>query len=123
MLHLSLAGNLLSALGGSLDLYKVGVVPEYPGRVLVDNIPMTLRALDAESLGYFIEVRMLRCSRPNFCLHYLCRNLHQIEGPDDRRLQNRQVTMNVAPGYRSIGELYENVLTGHHQSSPFASLC
>lgn len=61
MLHLALVGNLLSALGGSLDLYDRRVVPQYAGYVLLDRVPMTLRRLDAKSLGYFVKVRMPQC--------------------------------------------------------------
>jgi hypothetical protein len=58
MLHLALAGNLLSSLGGSLDLYEPRVVPRYPGRILLGGIPMSLEALKSESLGHFMEVRV-----------------------------------------------------------------
>lgn len=118
MLHLALAGNLLSALGGSLDLYKREVVPVYPGTVLMDEIPMTLRALDAESLGYFIEVRIpawYLYPGPSSYLHHLRCNLHQIEGPNQDRFAGPDSSpRNAASGYESIGELYENVITGQH---------
>ena len=58
MLHLALAGNLLSALGGSVDLYDSRVVPQYPGRILLANIPMSLESLKSDSLGHFMEVRV-----------------------------------------------------------------
>ena len=41
-LHLSLAGNLLSTLGGTLELYDPCVVPQYPGRILYGKIPQGL---------------------------------------------------------------------------------
>ena len=59
MLHLSLAGNLLSALGGSVELYDPRIVPQYPGRMLYAKIPLILEALKTESLGRFMEVRAL----------------------------------------------------------------
>jgi hypothetical protein len=62
MLHLSLAGNLLSALGGTVELYDPRVVPQYPGRMLYGKIPMILEALKTESLGRFMEVRVLGSS-------------------------------------------------------------
>lgn len=123
MLHLALAGNLLSAAGGSLSLYDPRVVPQYPGHALLCKIPLNLEALKTESLGYFMEVCMpcqcLLGSR--FCLHYLC---HQLEsasegnsssGPNDRTVLGSQ--------YSSIGALYEDLIIGHQQLSPFASLC
>ena len=62
MLHLSLAGNLLSALGGSVELYDPRVVPQYPGRMLYAKIPLILEALKTESLGRFMEVCVLGSS-------------------------------------------------------------
>ena len=50
MLHLALAGNLLSALGGSMNLYDLRVVPQFPGRILLGDIPMNLGALTNETL-------------------------------------------------------------------------
>lgn len=61
MLHLALAGNILSALGGSLDLYHPSIVPQYPDKILMDEIEMELRPFDAESLDHFIHVRVPRC--------------------------------------------------------------
>lgn len=58
MLHLALAGNLLSAAGGSLSLYDPRVVPQYPGLALLCKIPLILAALTTENLGYFMEVRV-----------------------------------------------------------------
>ena len=58
MLHLALAGNLLSAVGGSLSLYDPRVVPQYPGFALLCKIPLHLEALNTESLGYFMQVRV-----------------------------------------------------------------
>ena len=59
MLHLALTGNLLSALGGSLDLYDSRVAPQYPGSLLFGKIPLLLEALKTESLGRFMEVRAM----------------------------------------------------------------
>ena len=44
-----------------MELYEPRVVPQYPGRVLVGDIPMSLEALTTESLGYFMEVRVPGC--------------------------------------------------------------
>ena len=62
MLHLSLAVNLLSTLGGSVELYDPRVVPQYPSRMLYAKIPLILEALKTESLGRFMEVRALGSS-------------------------------------------------------------
>ena len=107
MLHLSLAGNLLSALGGTVELYDPRVVPQYPGRILYGKIPMILEALKTESLGRFMEVRVLGSS---FNVYH---NLHQIESAADGivslPMNDRDV---LASEYKSIGELYEDLITG-----------
>ncbi|KAF9504781.1 hypothetical protein BS47DRAFT_1490060 [Hydnum rufescens UP504] len=56
MLHLSLAGNLLSALNGSMDLYAFGVVPRYPGEILVEKIPLNLDRANKENLQCFLQI-------------------------------------------------------------------
>ena len=57
MLHLSLAGNLLTALGGSLDLYQDTIVPKYPGHILQDRVEMNLSAADEEQLRFLQRAR------------------------------------------------------------------
>ncbi|KAF8690923.1 hypothetical protein AX14_002933 [Amanita brunnescens Koide BX004] len=56
MLHLSLAGNLLTALGGSLDLYQDTIVPKYPGHILQDRVEMNLSAADEEQLRFLQRI-------------------------------------------------------------------
>jgi len=91
MLHLALAGNLLSALGGGLDLYDPRVVPQYPSRVLIGEIPMILEPLKTESLGRFMEIESASDGRGS-------------SGTNDRAT--------LASQYSSIGELYEDLITG-----------
>lgn len=91
MLHLSLAGNLLSALGGSVELYDPRVVPQYPGRMLYGKIPMILEALKTESLGRFMEIESA------------------ADGGVLSPMTERDV---LASQYTSIGELYEDLITG-----------
>ena len=66
MLHLFLAGNLLTALGGSLDFYQDGHIPKYPGHILKDNLEMDLSAADKEQLtllkrARYVELFQHRC--------------------------------------------------------------
>ena len=111
MLHLSLAGNLLSALGGSVELYDPRVVPQYPGRMLYAKIPLILEALKTESLGRFMEVRVWI---PASTSHRLYHNLCQIESASDGVVPSPMNDRDVlASQYCSIGELYEDLITGH----------
>jgi hypothetical protein len=61
MLHLSLTGNLLSALGGSMDLYDYDAIPRYPGHILVQKINMNLDRANKENIECFLEVRVNTC--------------------------------------------------------------
>ena len=61
MLHLSLTGKLLSALNGSMDLYDYRVIPQYPGHILVQKIPMNLDSANKENLECFLQVRVDPC--------------------------------------------------------------
>ena len=58
MLHLSLAGNILRAVGGTPLLYDPLIIPQYPmlmpGRV--PDLELNLRALTKENLQTFIDV-------------------------------------------------------------------
>jgi Ferritin-like len=56
MLHLTLTGNLLCALGGSMDLYDYDVIPQYPGHILVEKIDMNLDRANKENLECFLQV-------------------------------------------------------------------
>ncbi|KAH9957774.1 ferritin-like-domain-containing protein [Russula dissimulans] len=56
MLHLALAGNLLSALNGSLDLYDFGIIPQYPVTLLYEKITLSLDRAHEESIERFKEL-------------------------------------------------------------------
>jgi hypothetical protein len=59
MLHLSLAGNVLRAVGGSPKLYDPNIIPSYPmlmpGRI--PDLELQLRKMTKENLQTFIDVR------------------------------------------------------------------
>jgi hypothetical protein len=61
MLHLSLAGNILLAVGGTPKLYDPHIIPRYPmlmpGRV--PDLVLNLRKLTKENLQTFIDVSIL----------------------------------------------------------------
>ena len=93
-----------------MELYDPRIVPQYPGRMLYAKIPLILEALKTESLGRFMEVRVLSFS---FNLTSSYDNLHQIESAADAGvpfpMNDRDV---LASQYCSIGELYEDLITG-----------
>jgi hypothetical protein len=59
MLHLSLAGNVLKAVGGAPKLYGPDIIPTYPGlmRHRVPPLTLWLREMTKENLDTFIAVR------------------------------------------------------------------
>ena len=58
MLHLSLAGNILRAVGGTPKLYNLDIVPHYPMMMPGRDPPleMNLREMTKENLSTFIDV-------------------------------------------------------------------
>ncbi|TDL17872.1 hypothetical protein BD410DRAFT_535231 [Rickenella mellea] len=58
MLHLSLAGNTLLAVGGTPKLYDSSIIPKYPAPMLgrVPELILELRGLTKENLQLFIDV-------------------------------------------------------------------
>jgi hypothetical protein len=58
MLHLSLAGNILRAVGGTPKLYDPHIIPQYPmlmpGRV--PDLMLELREMTKEHIQTFIDV-------------------------------------------------------------------
>ncbi|OBZ79329.1 hypothetical protein A0H81_00194 [Grifola frondosa] len=92
MLHLSLAGNMLRALGGKQALYDKGFMPTYPSKILYDEIDMQLRAADKKNIENFLK----------------------LEAPYKPPVETSHMMfkVNLLPGYRSIGMFYEHVETG-----------
>jgi hypothetical protein len=68
MLHLSLAGNILKAIGGTPKVYDRDIVPTYPmempGRI--PKLEIQLRAATKINMQTFIDVR-LESRRSFFC--------------------------------------------------------
>jgi len=87
MLHLALAGNLLSALKGSLELYDFEVLPQYPGYILYDEVEMSLERTNKESLDRFTN----------------------LEAPYSPTVNLLDVKTTVIQDYHSIGEFYRHL--------------
>lgn len=58
MLHLALTGNLLSSLGGSLNLYDYKNIPRYPDDILISKVRMDLTGANKRNLERFLRVRI-----------------------------------------------------------------
>jgi len=86
MLHLALAGNLLSALNGSLDLYDFEIIPQFPGKILYEEVEMSLDGANKDNLDRFTK----------------------LEAPY-QHVFALDVRTTVIPEYRSIGEFYEHL--------------
>ncbi|KAJ3573931.1 hypothetical protein NP233_g2107 [Leucocoprinus birnbaumii] len=84
MLHLSLSGNLMAALGGLPRLYDPRVVPQYPGYVLCSQSKVHLEALTPSALERFVR----------------------IESPETID----QPTAYLASDYRTIGAFYDDLI-------------
>lgn len=61
MLHLSLAGNILKAVGGNPLLYHWDIIPKYPGYMLhrAEPLKLQLREMTKPNLDTFIAVSFL----------------------------------------------------------------
>lgn len=72
MLHLSLAGNMLTALDAKQSLYDSAFMPTYPSQILFDKIDMKLQPANKENLECFLKVKkymwpqLRRCSLVKF---------------------------------------------------------
>ena len=66
MLHLTLAGNILRALGAEQKLYDKKFIPVYDGnnRLLYDQINLNLEAAEKPLLETFIKVLSGGCFSP-----------------------------------------------------------
>lgn len=58
MLHLSLAGNMLKAIGGVPKLYHPHIIPHYPGHMLhrIPKLELYLRAMTKQNLETFCQI-------------------------------------------------------------------
>ncbi|KAH9957767.1 ferritin-like-domain-containing protein [Russula dissimulans] len=87
MLHLALAGNLLSALNGSVDLYDYEIIPRFPGKILYEEVEMSLDRANKDNLDRFTKLEAPY--QPPFVALSL------------------DVGTTVIPNYHSIGEFYK----------------
>jgi len=87
MLHLTLAGNMLLAIGRSQALYDRDFIPTYPDQIFYDKVDVKLGPADEKTLKSFVQIE-----RP-----------HQ-----PRRIAPRI----LLESYKSIGHFYEHVEKG-----------
>ncbi|KAG8730546.1 hypothetical protein FRC11_006443 [Ceratobasidium sp. 423] len=95
MLHLAIAGNCLTAVGGQPRLYGHPFVPTYPSSLLYEEVPMDLFAAHKTQIERFIDVE-----RPD--------DLPQDLGATS----DDPASTKAAAQYKSIGDFYHNLMTG-----------
>lgn len=71
MLHISLAGNVLKAIGGTPKLYERSLIPAFPVKMPARYPPLTLhlREMTRDNLQTFLDVRdrsLLKHSHTDF---------------------------------------------------------
>lgn len=105
MLHLSLAGNILRAVGGTPKLYDPHIIPQYPmlmpGRI--PDLELNLRMMTKENLQTFIDVR------PHVVIPSLILTLFahvQVESPAPQNPKPE------ADEYHTLGQFYEAIKRG-----------
>jgi hypothetical protein len=105
MLHLSLAGNVLRAVGGTPKLYDPNIIPSYPmlmpGRI--PDLELHLRKMTKDNLQTFIDV----CS---------CTAVSMLRS---MLIPQPQVEMPMAKGakpepdkYHTLGQFYDAIKQG-----------
>ena len=108
MLHLTLAANILNAVGGTPDLTEPGFVPEYPAHLPDGEIDfaVSLRRFSREALQTFLNIERPRMA-PNESTRLLDRDQPKRSRlgvrPDEPKMQ-----------FYSIGEFYHEIWRGVH---------
>ena len=87
MLHLSLAGNILRALGGEFKLYDIEHMPVYNDQstLLYDQVELSMERAAKHLLGTFVKVRLQRAG--------------PVCSPADEEYTAGRGTLDSAPGY------------------------
>jgi hypothetical protein len=106
MLHLTLAANVLNAIGGKPDLTRPGFVPDYPAYLPdgEDDFTVDLRPFSPEAIETFCKIE-----RPGTAPGARAR---LVPAPEDRG--SLLVSSPTVEGMRfySIGEFYEEIIEG-----------
>jgi hypothetical protein len=105
MLHLTLAANVMNAVGGSPDLTRPGFVPSYPAYLPdgEDDFTVDLRSFSPEAIETFCQIERPRSAA----------------GRDSRLLRSTTTHQHLAAcptaegmHFYSIGEFYEEIIEG-----------
>jgi len=128
MLHLTLAANILNAIGGKPDLTAPGFVPEYPAFLPdgEDDFKVDLQPFSKDAVKTFLNIE--RPGKAPDEAQRVVPMFRKIERPgkvpdDAQRMVTRHVeqakTLCAVPGepglrFYSIGEFYEEIIRGVH---------
>ncbi|CAE6525791.1 unnamed protein product [Rhizoctonia solani] len=93
MLHLTIVGNCLTALGGRPQLYGEAFAPTYPSRILYEGVLMTLAPARQTQIENFMELEQ------------------PVDLPTTKG-QNQPIIGWEAPTYKSIGDFYQHIIKG-----------
>ncbi|KIM80115.1 hypothetical protein PILCRDRAFT_822630 [Piloderma croceum F 1598] len=97
-----------------MDLYDYDVIPRYPGHILVQKIDMNLDRANKENLECFLQIEAPDTPRPP------PDNDEPGLLPDPSKLSAEAMfrataTNDLAPGYKSIGDFYDDLKKGLKQ--------
>jgi hypothetical protein len=105
MLHLTLAANVLNAVGGSPDLTRPGFVPSYPAHLPdgEDDFSVDLRSFSPEAIETFCQIE-----RPRMAPDAGSR----LVGSDNEHPGLAACPTAEGMHFYSIGEFYEEIIEG-----------
>ncbi|KAG1743632.1 ferritin-like-domain-containing protein [Suillus paluster] len=115
MLHLALAGNLLTSIESGPQLYSAQFVPTYGGEddvILHSNIPLRLEPCEKSNLECFLKIEAPYQPPPKLTYDEESANI-------DFRLHAAPDTERALEQYNSIGEFYTELEDMIKNSGPF----
>jgi hypothetical protein len=119
MLHLTLASNLLNAVGGEPDLSSQGFVARYPAHLPdgEEDFEVNRAAFSLETLEIFLKIeRPAKENKRNLEINRVTGRKNSIinsQGSSEPDLENNKEDIPVL-NYYSIGEFYDAIIGGFH---------
>ena len=120
MLHMSLACNMLTALGRVPKISDPKMVPSYPGRIpggVHPDLTVSLSGLSDASLDIFIQIEAPSLYEPK----QMSRKKKKISKKSKKTTRSTKKTPEDpkrSPSYKSIGEFYDAILKAFELHNP-----